>query len=142
MTTAASPFERRPTDLNEAEAQIAAILALLLCSAFFSGSETALTATSRARMIELARRGDLRARIVLALTLTRERLIGALLLGNNMANISASVLATLVLVRIFGDGGAVIASIVMTVLVLIFGEVVPKTCAIANGNRSTKNPAK
>ena len=84
---------------------IAAILILLVCSAFFSGSETALTATSRARLTELERRGSLRARMVLTLTSMRERLIGALLLGNNVVNISASALATLVLVRMFGDSG-------------------------------------
>ncbi|MGL6181551.1 MAG: HlyC/CorC family transporter [Aestuariivirga sp.] len=115
---------------------VAAILILLVCSAFFSGSETALTATSRARLTELERRGSLRARMVLTLTSMRERLIGALLLGNNVVNISASALATLVLVRMFGDTGAVIASVIMTILVLIFGEVLPKTYAIANPDRA------
>jgi Mg2+/Co2+ transporter CorB len=116
---------------------IAAILILLVFSAFFSGSETALTATSRARMTELERRGSLRARVVLSLTNMRERLIGALLLGNNVANISASALATLALVRIFGDTGAVFASIIMTVMVLIFGEVLPKTYAISSPDRAS-----
>lgn len=116
---------------------IAAILCLLLMSAFFSGSETALTAASRAKLTEIDRRGDWRARLVLALTLSRERLIGALLLGNNVVNISASALATVVLVRIFGDSGAVIASAAMTILVLIFGEVMPKTYAIAYPERTS-----
>ena len=74
--------------------------------------------------------------MVLTLTSMRERLIGALLLGNNVVNISASALATLVLVRMFGDTGAVIASVIMTILVLIFGEVLPKTYAIANPDRA------
>ena len=112
-----------------------AIVFLLLLSAFFSGSETALTATSRARLTELERRGSWRASIALSLTKSRERLIGALLLGNNLVNISASALATAVLVKAFGDSGAVIASVVMTVLVLIFGEVMPKTYAIAYPDR-------
>ncbi|HLA01135.1 MAG TPA: HlyC/CorC family transporter [Aestuariivirga sp.] len=112
-----------------------AIVFLLLLSAFFSGSETALTATSRARLTELERRGSWRASIALSLTKSRERLIGALLLGNNVVNISASALATAVLVKAFGDSGAVIASAVMTVLVLIFGEVMPKTYAIAYPDR-------
>jgi len=114
---------------------IAAILVLLVLSAFFSGSETGLTATSRARLNEMERRGSRRAAMALSLTNMRERLIGALLLGNNVVNISASVLATVALVRVFGDSGAVVASAVMTVLVLIFGEVLPKTYAIANPDR-------
>jgi Mg2+/Co2+ transporter CorB len=114
---------------------IVAILCLLVMSAFFSGSETALTATSRARLSELERRGNWRAALVLALTSTRERLIGALLLGNNVVNISASALATVVLIKMFGDKGAVIASAAMTLLVLIFGEVMPKTYAISNPDR-------
>ena len=89
---------------------IAAILILIVMSAFFSGSETALTATSRARLNEIERRGSRRAAMALALTNMRERLIGALLLGNNVANITASALATAVLIKIFGDSGAVIAS--------------------------------
>ena len=112
-----------------------AIVFLLLLSAFFSGSETALTATSRTRLTELERRGSWRASIALSLTKNRERLIGALLLGNNAANISASALATAVLVKAFGDSGAVLASALMTVLVLIFGEVMPKAYAIAYPDR-------
>ena len=115
---------------------IAAILALSAVSAFFSGSETALTAASRARLHEIERRGSRRASMALALTNMRERLLGALLLGNNMANITASALATAVLIKIFGDSGAVIASGVMTVLILIFAEVLPKTYAIAYPDRS------
>ena len=117
-------------------ATIAAILILIVMSAFFSGSETALTATSRARLSEIERRGSRRAAMALSLTNMRERLLGALLLGNNVAIITASALATAVLIRIFGDSGAVIASAVMTVLILIFAEVLPKTYAIAYPDRS------
>ena len=113
----------------------AAIFFLILMSAFFSGSETALTATSRARLTELERRGNKRASAALSLTKMRERLIGALLLGNNVANITASAIATVVLVNAFGDSGAVIASGVMTVLILIFAEVMPKTYAIVYPDR-------
>jgi Mg2+/Co2+ transporter CorB len=120
---------------TELGVSIAVILLLLVASAFFSGSETALTATSRARLNELERRGIRRASTALQLTTTRERLIGALLLGNNIVNITASSLATAVLIGLFGDSGAVIASAVMTVLVLIFGEVMPKTYAIAYPDR-------
>ena len=117
-------------------ATIAAILILIVMSAFFSGSETALTATSRARLSEIERRGSRRAAMALSLTNMRERLLGALLLGNNVAIITASALATAVLIKIFGDSGAVIAAAVMTVLILIFAEVLPKTYAIAYPDRS------
>ena len=122
-------------------ASIVAILCLLVMSAFFSGAETALTATSRARINQLERRGSWRASLVLSLTNTRERLIGTLLLGNNVVNITASALATVVLIKMFGDGGAVIASAAMTLLVLIFGEVMPKTYAIAYPDRVALNVA-
>src|SRR6185503_7977240 len=111
------------------------IFLLLLVSAFFSGAETGMTATSRARLTEMKRRGSWRATLVLNLTKTRERLIGAILLGNNVANITASAVATAILIKTFGDSGAVIASAAMTVLVLIFGEVMPKTYAIAYPDR-------
>jgi Mg2+/Co2+ transporter CorB len=114
----------------------AAIIAgLLIISAVFAGSETSLTATSRARMHELERRGNWRAGIVQQLTSMRERLIGTVLLGNNVVNIAASALATSVLLQIFGDAGVVYATIGMTLLVLIFGEVLPKTYAIINADR-------
>jgi len=113
----------------------AIIVCLLVVSAFFSGSETSLTATSRARMHELERRGNWRAGIVQQLTSMRERLIGTVLLGNNVVNIAASALATSVLLEIFGDAGVLYATIGMTLLVLIFGEVLPKTYAIINADR-------
>ncbi len=114
---------------------ILSIFCLILVSAFFSGAETGLTATSRARLTEIARRGSKRASMALKLTALPERLIGALLLGNNLANISASAIATAALIKIFGDSGAVIASAVMTVVILIFAEVMPKTYAIAYPDR-------
>jgi Mg2+/Co2+ transporter CorB len=114
---------------------VVTIFLLLLISAFFSSAETGMTATSRARLTELERRGNWRATLVLNLTKSRERLIGAILLGNNVANITASAVATAILIKTFGDSGAVIASAVMTVLVLIFGEVMPKTYAIAYPDR-------
>ena len=110
---------------------LGSVVVLIFVSAFFSGSETGLTTASRARLTELARRGSTRAETVLKLTAMPERLIGALLLGNSVANITASAVATAALVKTFGDTGAVIASAVMTVLILIFAEVMPKTYAIA-----------
>jgi Mg2+/Co2+ transporter CorB len=110
---------------------IIAIVCLIVISAFFSIAETGLTATSRARLNELERRGSKRASLAMKLTDKPERLIGALLLGNNLANITASAVATAALIKMFGDSGAVIASAIMTVLILIFAEVLPKTYAIA-----------
>jgi Mg2+/Co2+ transporter CorB len=111
------------------------IVGLILVSAFFSGTETGLTTSSRARLTELERRGSKRASTVLKLTALPERLIGALLLGNTLANITASAVATAALVKVFGDSGAVIASVVLTVIILIFAEVMPKTYAIAYPDR-------
>lgn len=114
---------------------IAAIAMLLAFSGFFSGSETALTAASRARMNRLAEEKNKRAALVLQLTGNLERLIGALLLGNNLVNIMASALATGVFIALFGDAGVVYATLVMTALVVIFAEVLPKSYAITNTDR-------
>lgn len=114
---------------------VVSIVALILVSAFFSGSETGLTTASRARLTEMEKRGSKRAAMVLKLTDMPERLIGALLLGNSLANITASAIATAALVKVFSDAGAVIASVIMTVIILIFAEVMPKTYAIAYPDR-------
>jgi Mg2+/Co2+ transporter CorB len=108
----------------------AAIAALLVMSAFFSGSETALTASSRAKLKTQADKGSLGAKAAMTVTEDRERMIGALLLGNNIVNILSASLATALLTRIFGDSGVAFATMAMTALVLIFGEVLPKTLAI------------
>lgn len=113
------------------------ILALLFLSGFFSGSETALTATSKARMLQMEKDGKKRASIVTKLIENRERLIGAILLGNNLVNISASALATSLFISILGDSGVVVATGVMTLLVLVFAEVLPKTWAIMNPDRAS-----
>src|SRR6476660_1427612 len=107
----------------------AAILICLLLSFFFAGSETALTASSRATMLRLQQDGNRNASIVNRLLAARERLIGALLLGNNAVNILASSLATSVFLVCFGDLGVLYATGLMTVLVLVFAEVLPKTIA-------------
>lgn len=114
---------------------ILAIMVLIIVSAFFSGSETALTAASRARMHAFEKAGDQRAAIVQRLIQTRERLLGALLLGNNLVNILASALATSLFITLFGDTGVVYATLVMTAVVLVFAEVMPKTLAISNPDR-------
>ncbi len=111
------------------------ILLLIGCSAFFAAAETALTAASRPRMHGLEGEGNRRAGIVNRLRHRMEHVIGTLLLGNNMVNIMASALATGVLIEIFGSRGVVYATAVMTVLIVVFGEVMPKTYAINNADR-------
>ena len=108
----------------------AAILVLLVLSAFFSGSETALKASSRGKLKAQADRGSRGAKAAMVVTEDRERMIGALLLGNNIVNILSASLATALLTRVFGDSGVALATLGMTALVLIFGEVMPKTVAI------------
>lgn len=110
----------------------AAILVLLAMSGFFSGSETALTAASRGKLRSAADRGSKGAETALDLTDDSERLIGSVLLGNNVVNILATSLATAVLTKVFGQNGVAAATLIMTLLVLIFAEVLPKTYAITN----------
>ncbi len=109
---------------------LGAVAALVLCSAFFSASETAVTAASRARLHRLANQGNKRARMVERLREEQDRLIGGILFGNNLVNIAASALATGALVALVGEAGVVYAAAGMTVVVVLFGEVLPKTYAI------------
>src|SRR4051795_12525165 len=111
------------------------VVGCLLVSAFFAASETALTGASRASMLRLTKQGNRQAVIVSSLFNMRERLIGALLLGNNIANIGASALATGIFTAWFGEVGVLYATAVMTVLVVIFAEVLPKTIAINSPDR-------
>ena len=105
------------------------VLFCLLLSAFFAGSETALTASSRASMTRLEKHGNRRAGVVNRLLEQRERLLGALLFGNNAVNIAASALATGVLLAWFGNAGVVYATVAMTIMVVVFSEILPKTAA-------------
>ncbi|MBN8188921.1 HlyC/CorC family transporter [Salipiger thiooxidans] len=109
-----------------------AILVLILLSAFFSGSETALTAASRGKLRAAQDRGSKGAELALSITEDNERLIGSVLLGNNLVNILATSLATALFTSLFGDSGVALATLIMTLLVLIFAEVLPKTYAITN----------
>ncbi len=108
---------------------------LLVCSAFFSGSETALMSINRYRLLHLAREGSRGARLAQKLLEQPERLIGLILLGNNFVNISASAIATIAFVRIAGEAGVLIGTAVLTVVVLIFSEVAPKTLAALKPER-------
>jgi len=121
--------------LTEDWISLAVIVICLVLSFFFSGSETALTAFSRARMLQLEKNGNARARLVNRLVETRERMIGAILAGNNVANIAASALTTGVLYAWFGDVGVLYATAIMTVVIVVFIEVLPKTIAINTPDR-------
>nr|WP_213394473.1 HlyC/CorC family transporter [Yoonia sp.] len=113
-------------------ATAAAIVVLLIMSGFFSGSETALTAASRGKLRSAADKGSKGAERALKVTEDNERLIGSVLLGNNVVNILATSLATAILTKVFGQNGVAAATLIMTLLVLIFAEVLPKTFAITN----------
>ena len=110
----------------------ASIFALLVLSGFFSGSETALTAASRGKLRAAVDKGSKGAERALNITEDNERLIGSVLLGNNLVNILATSLATALFTRLFGESGVALATLIMTFLVLIFAEVLPKTYAITN----------
>ncbi len=114
----------------------ATIAGLLVLSAYFSGSETALTAASRGKLRSQADNGSRGAARALRITEDNERLIGSVLLGNNLVNILAASLATTLFTRTFGESGVAIATLVMTLLVLVFAEVLPKTYAITNAERA------
>ena len=111
------------------------ILVMVLLSAFFSGAETALTAASRARMHTLEANGDGRAGLVNRLIERRDRLIGALLIGNNLANILSSSVATSLFPHVFGATGVAYATLAMTVILVIFAEVLPKSWAVSAPDR-------
>jgi Mg2+/Co2+ transporter CorB len=111
------------------------IVILILASAFFSSAETALTAASDARMRQLATKGNKNAKIVEALRADREGLIGAILIGNNAVNVLASAIATSLFIAIYGEAGLLWATITMTVLLVVFAEVMPKTYALTYADR-------
>ncbi|MCD8364645.1 MAG: hemolysin family protein [Clostridiales bacterium] len=105
------------------------LILLLVLSAFFSSAETALTTVSKISMKTMAEEGDQRAQLVLKITDNSQKMLSAILIGNNLVNISASSLATIVAVRLLGNAAAGISTGVLTLLVLIFGEISPKTVA-------------
>jgi Mg2+/Co2+ transporter CorB len=113
-----------------------AILALLLLSAFFNGSETALTGASRPRLHALEQEGNPRAKLVNRLLAAPEKMIGAVLLGNTLVDVLASALAANLAVALVGDVGVVYATAIMTILIVIFAAVLPKTYAIAGADRA------
>ena len=111
---------------------VGAILILLIMSGFFSGSETALTAASRSKLQAKANKGSAGAARALKVTNDNEKLIGSVLLGNNLVNILATALITALFTQMMGENGIFLATLLMTFLVLVFAEVLPKTYAITN----------
>ena len=113
----------------------AVVVVCLFLSAFFSAAETAFTGASRARMLALEKGGDARAGLVTRLLEARERFIGTVLIGNNIVNIGVSSFATSVLVTLFGAEGVIYATVAMSILVIVFAEVLPKTVAITSPDK-------
>lgn len=108
---------------------VLALCGLVLLSGFFSSSETGMMALNRYRLKHLAKTGNRGARNTQKLLERMDRLIGVILIGNNFVNIAASAIATVLCIRLYGDAGIAIATIGLTVVILIFGEVTPKTLA-------------
>ena len=106
------------------------VIFLMIISALFSCSETSITAASRAKIHRLANEGSKRAKKLEKLLKSREKVISTMLIGNNAINILASAIATSVLIEIFGDAGLLYATVGMTIIVLIFAEIAPKTIAL------------
>ena len=122
--------------------QLVVLVILLALSAFFSSAETALTTVNRLRVRALVDDGDARAIVLAKVIDDPGKLLSAILIGNNIVNISASSIATLLATKFFGSAGAGIATGIMTLLVLIFGEVTPKTMASLKAEKIALNYAK
>ena len=114
---------------------IVVIAVSIVAAAFFAGAETALTAASRARMHALEMAGDKRAKLVTRLIGMRSRLISAMLLGGQLVTIGSSAIATSLMLDLYGEHGVWAATLIMTALIVVFGEVTPKTIAIAHPDR-------
>ena len=115
--------------------QVLILIALVGLSAFFSSAETSLTTFNRIRMRTLADEGNKRAARVLKVTEDSGKMLSAILIGNNVVNLSASSIATTLALRLFGSVGAGIATGILTVLILIFGEISPKTLATLHAEK-------
>lgn len=109
--------------------RLISLVILLMLSAFFSSAETALTTVNKIRMRKLSEEGDARARTVLKVTDNSGKMLSAVLIGNNIVNLSASSIATTLAIDLLGSKGAGIATGILTLLILVFGEISPKTIA-------------
>lgn len=115
--------------------QFGTLVILLLLSAFFSSAETALTTINKIRIQELAEKGNKKAKTVLKVTEDSGKMLSAILIGNNIVNLSAASLTTTISLKLWGNTAIAIASGVLTVLVLIFGEITPKTLATIHADK-------
>ncbi len=122
--------------------QIITLIILLLLSAFFSSAETALTTSNKIKMKRLADDGNKNAKLVLKITDNPDKMLSSILIGNNIVNISASSLATLLVQNLFGNWAVSIGTGILTILVLIFGEITPKTAASLHANSISLKYAK
>jgi CBS domain containing-hemolysin-like protein len=120
---------------SEDAIQLLALLALVLLSAFFSSAETALTTVNRIRMQALSEEGDKRAGIVLKTIENSSKMLSAILIGNNLVNNFSAALATALAIKMFGNGAVGAVTGILTIFVLIFGEITPKTYAAANAEK-------
>ena len=114
---------------------IGSIFGLIILSAFFSGSETSLTSASKPRMHNLARTGKKNAKIFEELFKNKEMLICTILFANNLVNILASAIATKILIELTNNEGILYATVIMTLMILIFGELIPKTLALSKADQ-------
>jgi CBS domain containing-hemolysin-like protein len=109
--------------------QLMAIVCLILLSAYFSATETAFTSVNRIRLKNMAASGNRKAKQVIRLIENFDQLLSTILVGNNIVNIAMTAIATLMFVTLYGEYGAPVATLVVTVIVLIFGEISPKSMA-------------
>ena len=119
------------TDITD----LSVLLLLLLLSAFFSSAETAMTTANKIRMRSLAEEGNQKAATMLKIMEQPQKMLSAILIGNNLVNISASSLATSLTMRLFGNRAVAVSTGLLTLLVLIFGEITPKTMAALNAEK-------
>ena len=108
---------------------IIAIVIFVILSGCFSATETAFSSLSRVRLKNLAKNGNRRAALVLQLSDDYDKLLSTILVGNNIVNIATAAVGTALFIRLYGDIGATISTIVVTIVVLIFGEISPKSLA-------------
>ena len=117
--------------------KLAGLVLLLLLSAFFSSAETALTTVNRIRILNLAQAGDPRARTALKVLDQQSKMLSCILIGNNLVNISASSLATALTIQLFGSSSIGLMTGLLTLVVLIFGEITPKNAANVSSEKLT-----
>lgn len=108
---------------------IVTIIIMIILSAYFSATETAFSSLNRIRMKNLAESGNRRAKLAYRLSENYDELISSVLVGNNIVNIAASSIATVLFIQMLGDNGPTASTVAMTIIILIFGEVTPKSIA-------------